>query len=105
MMRFRLDVYVHVDDSAILTQILDRLTAIELKETAIMSLEQDLQNNLDAIKTNLVGIAGKFGDLNQKIVDLQAQVAAGTPVSQEQLDALVSESGDLASQTTALATP
>lgn len=54
----------------------------------IMATEQDLQNDLDAIRD---GVTTALTALNATIADLKAQIAAGSPVTQEQLDALDAE--------------
>lgn len=56
-----------------------------------MSTEQDLQTSLDAIQADVTLAVAKFAALQQTIADLTAQVAAGSPVSQAQLDGLAAE--------------
>lgn len=53
--------------------------------------ETDLQTDLDDIKASVTNIATLQAAQAKTIADLQAQVAAGTPVTQDQLDALVAE--------------
>lgn len=57
----------------------------------IMATEQDLKDSLDNITTGVAAVAAKLADQTQAIKDLKDQLAAGTPVSQEQLDALEAE--------------
>ena len=57
----------------------------------IMSVESDLQADLDTIKANVATVLTKVTAQAATIAELQAQVAAGTPVSQAQLDALDAE--------------
>ncbi len=56
-----------------------------------MSKEADLQTDLDAIKTGVATLLTAAIANAATIADLKAQLAAGTPVSQEQLDALEAE--------------
>lgn len=67
-----------------------------------MSTEQDLKDSLDHIQTQVAGLATAFASMKQTIADLQAQIAAGTPVSQEQLDALEAEAQGVEDALTAL---
>lgn len=69
--------------------ILESLARIETRLEEIVSSEADLQNALDKIKAGVQAQA-------QKLADLSAQIAAGTPVDQAQLDALVAEANDIA---------
>ena len=57
----------------------------------LMATEQELQADLDAIKEGVAAVAAKLAAQAQQIADLQAQILAGTPVTQEQLDGLKSE--------------
>jgi hypothetical protein len=68
----------------------------------IMSTEADLQTSLDAIKAGVANVVAKLTTQAQTIADLQAQIAAGTPVSQEQLDALAAEANDIAASLSAV---
>lgn len=60
-----------------------------------MSTEQDLQTSLDAIQAGVATVVTKFADFQKTIADLQAQIAAGSPVSQDQLDALAAEAAGI----------
>jgi septal ring factor EnvC (AmiA/AmiB activator) len=71
-----------------LDQILAQLATIVAKENQIMSTEQDLQDDLDTIKAGVSGLLTAATANAATIADLKAQLAAGTPVSQAQLDAL-----------------
>lgn len=57
----------------------------------IMASEQDLKNSLDNIQLALVFVFNKLSAQTQTIKDLSDALAAGSPVSQEQLDALEAE--------------
>jgi hypothetical protein len=71
--------------------ILSLLLALLVKVNRLMAKEQDLQDALDQIKAGVAAVAAKLAAQAQMIADLQAQVAAGTPVTQDQLDALKAE--------------
>jgi ankyrin repeat protein len=71
-----------------LDHILAQLATIVAKENLIMSTEQDLQDDLDTIKSGVAGLLTAATANAATIADLKAQLAAGTPVSQAQLDAL-----------------
>jgi uncharacterized protein YoxC len=60
------------------------LEILQRKVSKLMADFNELSNDLDAI-------AAGVGQLSQEIKDLKAQVAAGSPVSQEQLDGLASK--------------
>jgi uncharacterized coiled-coil protein SlyX len=53
-----------------------------------MSTVDDLKADLDAIKAAVADVVTKLAAQAQAIKDLSDQIAAGSPVSQEQLDAL-----------------
>ena len=53
-----------------------------------MATQQELSDKLDAMSTILDAIAADEQVLKDEIKALKDQVAAGTPVSQEQLDSL-----------------
>lgn len=73
-----------------------------------MSTEAELQATLDSIGVTLTSEEGVISTLStglaglkQQIADLTAQVAAGSPVSQEQLDALSTEATAIQDKTAA----
>ena len=53
-----------------------------------MATVKELSDELDAIKTAVDTVKAETAAQKQQIADLLAQLAAGTPVSQEQLDDL-----------------
>lgn len=53
-----------------------------------MATVQELSDELDSIKTAVDAVKATVTAQIQQIADLQAQIAAGTPVSQQQLDEL-----------------
>ena len=57
----------------------------------IMSTVDDLKQSLDNIQSGVGSVAEKLAAQTQAIKDLKDQLAQGTPVSQEQLDALEAE--------------
>jgi uncharacterized coiled-coil protein SlyX len=67
-----------------------------------MSTEAQLQTSLDAIKAAVAAVAEKIAAQAKTIADLSAQIAAGTPVTQAQLDALTAEAQDIATSVSAL---
>jgi hypothetical protein len=76
-----------------------RVAALEQKVKIIMSTETDLQNAIaglqTAVTTYQTTITTELTTLEGQITALQAQVAAGgsPPVTQAQLDALVTQLG------------
>lgn len=68
------------------------LRSLHEKVDTLMAKEQDLQNDIDQIKTL---VTTKIDGLNAQIADLKKQVGEGTPVTQEQLDALDAEAKDI----------
>jgi hypothetical protein len=107
----RLDVhlYVHHDEPSdrvaeLLGQILTRLGVLERQESTILMNEQDLQNDLDAIRIGVNNLLASATAQAATIADLRAQLAAGAPVSQEQLDALDTEARAIVAALAPLAT-
>jgi chromosome segregation ATPase len=76
--------------------IVAQLSRIEGKVDRLMASEADLQTDLDTIKAGVATVVTKLTDNAQLIADLKAQVEAGVPVSQEQLDALHAEASGIA---------
>jgi cell division septum initiation protein DivIVA len=71
----------------------------------LMTEFDDVKADLDAVKADLATIAAGVSGLQttataqaQQIADLQAQIAAGTPVTVEQLAALKAQADDLKAQ-------
>lgn len=81
------------------------LARIEGKVDRIMTTEADLQTDLDNIKTGVAAVADKLTAQAGTIADLKAQIAAGTPVTPEQLDALHAEASGIASSLQAITAP
>jgi hypothetical protein len=84
----------------------DAVLDLEYRLGKIMHTEADIQASLDQMKVTLTGEDGMvvlltngLANLNTMIADLQKQVAAGSPATQPQIDALAEESSALATQT------
>lgn len=90
----QIDVHVHFDDPdavsvhGLLAQILTRLRALEAQGVQIMATQQELSDELDAIKTAVDAVKATGAEQVVLIAALKAQLDAGTPVTQDQLDAL-----------------
>lgn len=88
---------------------LDRLERILetllTKVTTLMSSETDLQADLDAIKAGVATVLASLTAQAATIASLTSQLAAGTPVSQAQLDALDLEAKAIVATLTPIATP
>ncbi len=80
--------YAHTSDLRALEQ---RVGHLERKVDQAMATEQELQNDLDAIKTAVTVIVQASAEQAGRIATLQAQVAAGEAVTPSQLDTLKSE--------------
>lgn len=91
----RIDIYHHinvsVDVDRTLAEILTHVRAIQAQGDQIMATEQELKADLDTIQTGVATVIAKVTAQAQTIADLQAQIAAGTPVTQSQLDELKTE--------------
>ena len=70
-----------------ISRIISLLETINGKVDRIMSSEQELQDALDGIKDDITKVAARI----QSLLDQIAQLQAGQPVSQAQLDALTTE--------------
>ena len=70
-----------------------------------MSAEADLQTDLDAIQAGVARSLAAQTAQAATIADLRAQLAAGTPVSQAQLDSLDAEAKAIVATLTPLAPP
>lgn len=79
--------------------------AVYRKVRKVMVSEQQLQTSLDAIKAGVTTVVASLSAQAQTIKDLQAQIAAGTPVTQDQLDALGSEAQGIADALAAAIAP
>lgn len=66
-----------------------------------MATEQELQDDLDAIKTGVDNVVTKLTAQSDAIAALQAQIAEGTPVTNAQLDALKTEADGIVASLTA----
>ncbi len=90
----RLDVYWHdsqadeVQTHTLLTQIQALLKHVIVQGDLLMAKVEDLQADLDKLKAD---VSARLDALAATIADLKQQIAAGTPVTQEQLDALDAE--------------
>jgi len=71
-----------------LAEILSTVRQIELQGDLIMATQQQLSDKLDAIPPILDAIVADEQVLKDEIQALKDQLAAGTPVTQEQLDSL-----------------
>ena len=81
------------------------LRALSDKVDTLMATEAELQADLDLIKTGVTTVTQLVTAQAQTIADLQAQVAAGSPVSQTQLDALKAEADAIVAALPAPAPP
>jgi len=85
-------IYLHDGPDARVTrrldEILTRLGVLTTQGAHIMATVQELSDELDSIKTAVDAVKATVTAQIQQIADLQAQIAAGTPVSQQQLDEL-----------------
>lgn len=88
-----------------LDRILAQLAALAAQDTQIMANESDLQTDLDAIKTGVDTVLASQVAQAALIAALKAQLAAGTPVSQDQLEILDAEAKAIVATLTPLATP
>jgi hypothetical protein len=84
---------------------LDRILDLQEK---IMATEQDLQASIAGIQTAVTTVATELTtlttDFNTAITGLQAQIAAGGPVSQAQLEDLKSQADAILTNVQALGT-
>ena len=87
-MSLRLDVYHHVVPDKRLDDINGKLDMLLFQGGKVMATVQELSDELDAIKTAVDGVKADSAAQKQLIADLKAQLAAGSPVSQAQLDDL-----------------
>ncbi|HLX21658.1 MAG TPA: hypothetical protein VKR23_16045 [Gaiellaceae bacterium] len=107
----RLDVhiYLHLDAGGCATlpvdQILAQLALLNGKADLMAKKESDLQTDLDTIRDGVASLLTAATANAQTIKDLQAQVAAGSPVTQDQLDALAAEADGIVATLTPLAPP
>jgi hypothetical protein len=84
---------------------LDRILVLQEK---IMATEQDLQTSIAGIQTAVATVATELTtlitDFNTAITGLQAQIAAGGPVSQAQLEDLKAQADTILTNVQALGT-
>lgn len=64
------------------------LATLLTQGASLMATQQELSDELDAIQTAVNTVKDLVRSQIDQIAALQAQIAAGTPVTQEQLDAL-----------------
>lgn len=79
----KFDIAIRLPESAI-----ELLRRIYAQGEQIMATVKELSDELDAIKTAVDGVKATVQTQITQIADLQAQIAAGTPVTQQQLDDL-----------------
>ncbi len=82
----QLDVYVHF----VAAERDPRLDQILAQGAQIMAKVTDLTDLVTALDAETNAVAAKIDAEMAEIADLKAQIAAGTPVTQDQLDAVVS---------------
>ncbi len=70
-----------------------------------MATFKETKEDLDDIKTAVAALPAKFDDLKAQIAALKAQIEAGTPVSQADLDALDAEAEEIKASLAALSAP
>jgi chromosome segregation ATPase len=85
-LRSQLDDLMHQER---LNGVQQQLTAIRTQLGALMAKEQDLEQLVTDLDAETNAVAAKIDAQTKAIQDLQAQIASGTPVSQEQLDKVV----------------
>lgn len=104
-----IDIYVHdrssVNVSAQLDLIITTLKQLSAQGVSIMATQQELSDELDAIKTAVDAVKVTSQEQIDLIAALQAQIAAGTPVSQVQLDALDAKADAILASLTPAVTP
>jgi uncharacterized protein YlxW (UPF0749 family) len=89
------DLYIHhtfsVDPGHVdrrLDEILTHVRALRAQGDTLLANQQELSDELDAIKTAVDAVKATGQAQVAEIAALKAQIAAGTPVTQEQLDSL-----------------
>lgn len=86
-----------------LDMLLGHIVTILRKEQQIMTTEKQLQADMDAIQTGVATVLEQQTAQAAVIAALKAQLEAGTPVTQEQLDALDAEAQAIVGSLTAIA--
>jgi ABC-type transporter Mla subunit MlaD len=76
------------DSKENLAEILSTAKSMEEGQVKLMGLVEDIQAKIDAIGANVDNIIADEAGLGKQIADLQAQVAAGSPATVAQLQAL-----------------
>lgn len=71
----------------------------------LMSKETDLEQLVSDLNDETNAVAAKIDGQTQAIADLKAQIAAGAPVSQEQLDSLAAGFAGVSDKLRALGAP
>lgn len=87
-MTFDVHLYVHDTSAGKLDLILQQLRLVLVQGVKLMATVKELSDELDAIKTAVDTVKALVATQVTQIADLTAQLAAGTPVSQAQLDDL-----------------
>lgn len=88
-----------------LLTVYERQERIISNQELIMSTLEDIQNDVAAIKAAADANVSVIADLQKQIVTLKAQVAAGTAVTQADLDALHTALGGVKDELVAAAAP
>jgi hypothetical protein len=96
---------VAVGFTLVLHQQRQALTFLVPMLEALMSVETDLQADLDDIQAGIITLNTRLIGLVNQVTTLQTQVAAGGPVSQAQLDELVTEAAAIRATLDPLVTP
>ena len=95
----RIDVYHHFINEHEITAIKQSLSLLVKQGEIIMSTLKDLQDKLVELGQTIIAekaeVQNLLTDLKAQIVVLQGQVAAGSPVSQADLDNLVLAVNDI----------
>lgn len=79
------------------------LAELHRKVDLVMAKVKDVETLLDQVNTVTNTIAAKVTAEQAEIAALKAQIATGTPVSQEQLDAIAARLGTVATSLEAIA--
>lgn len=85
-------VHVHLDPAGRADPRLDRILA---QLESLMASNADLKADLDDIKAGVAAVSTQLTAQAQSIADLKAQLAAGSPITQADLDALDAEAKEI----------
>jgi len=89
----RIDIHIHGDDEdrkthVVLQHVVSLLEMLHLQGDRLMASFQEVSDELSAIKTAVDEVKRLDQEQIAEIASLKEQVAAGSPVTQEQLDQL-----------------